>query len=109
MFRRRYGRLTTATVAGCDKSEATPGEPPVGKDDLCINPKHGRKSLELGYGMMRLPSKGARASARENGDGEIDQEMVNRQVDYALEHGVNLFDTSPCTAKAVRNMLPARP
>ncbi|MBQ8050518.1 MAG: aldo/keto reductase [Bacteroidaceae bacterium] len=39
----------------------------------------------LGYGMMRLPSR----------DRQIDQDMVNQEVDYALEHGVNYFDTSP--------------
>jgi len=48
-----------------------------------------RKSKEkvslLGYGMMRLPRKNRR----------IDQELVNKQVKYALEHGVNYFDTSP--------------
>ena len=48
-----------------------------------------RKSKEkvslLGYGMMRLPRKGR----------GIDQELVNQQVKYALQHGVNYFDTSP--------------
>lgn len=39
----------------------------------------------LGYGMMRLPNKNRR----------IDQELVNAEVRYALEHGVNYFDTSP--------------
>lgn len=39
----------------------------------------------LGYGMMRLPQV----------DGHIDQEMVNKEVDYALAHGVNYFDTAP--------------
>lgn len=39
----------------------------------------------LGYGMMRLPYK----------DGKIDQEEVNREVDYAIAHGVNYFDTAP--------------
>ena len=34
----------------------------------------------LGFGMMRLPD---------------DQEKVNRLVDYAIEHGVNYFDTAP--------------
>ena len=30
------------------------------------------------------------------GRGEIvDQEQVNRLVDYAMEHGVNMYDTSP--------------
>ena len=43
--------------------------------------------------MMRLPSVGGR-SARE-GNEPIDQEMVNRMVDYAMDYGVNYFDTSP--------------
>ncbi len=34
----------------------------------------------LGFGMMRLPS---------------DQDEVNQLVDYAIEHGVNYFDTAP--------------
>ena len=34
----------------------------------------------LGFGMMRLPNN---------------QEEVNRLVDYAIEHGVNYFDTAP--------------
>lgn len=45
----------------------------------------------LGYGCMRLPNM-----KNPNGQGEIiDQEAVNRLVDYALENGVNFFDTSP--------------
>lgn len=56
----------------------------------------GQRVSLLGYGMMRLPvvSEG-NGSARENHDAPIDQEMVNRQIDYAIEHGVNYFDTSP--------------
>lgn len=42
----------------------------------------------LGFGMMRLPGGDRK-------DEIIDQEAVNRLVDYALEHGVNYFDTSP--------------
>ena len=34
----------------------------------------------LGFGMMRLPKN---------------QDEVNRMVDYAIEHGVNYFDTAP--------------
>ena len=44
----------------------------------------------LGYGCMRWPQK-----RNEQGRQVIDQEEVNRLVDYALEHGVNYFDTSP--------------
>ena len=40
----------------------------------------------LGYGMMRLPRKADRS---------IDQELVNAEVDYALAHGINYFDTAP--------------
>ena len=44
----------------------------------------------LGYGCMRWPMvKG------EDGQNHIDQEEVNRLVDFALEHGINYFDTSP--------------
>lgn len=57
----------------------------------------------LGYGMMRLPVEGG-ASGRDNSDAPIDQEMVNRQVDYALAHGMNYFDTSPayCQGRSER-------
>lgn len=45
----------------------------------------------LGYGCMRFPQ-----IPNPNGHGEIiDQETVNRLVDYAIEHGVNFFDTAP--------------
>lgn len=50
-----------------------------------INKSTKDKVSLLGYGMMRLPTK----------NGKIDQEMVNREVDYAIEHGVNYFDTAP--------------
>lgn len=50
-----------------------------------INRHSGDKVSLLGYGMMRLPQK----------DGQIDQEMVNQEVDYAIAHGINYFDTAP--------------
>ena len=33
---------------------------------------------------------------------EFDQEMINKQIDYALEHGLNYIDTSPvyCQGKS---------
>ena len=52
------------------------------------NKRSGDKVSLLGYGMMRLPQH----------DGQIDQEMVNREVDYASEHGINYFDTAPMYA-----------
>ena len=59
---------------------------------------HGSPVSLLGYGMMRLPTvDGAHANGWAKGasNAKIDQDLVNRQIDYALEHGVNYFDTSP--------------
>ena len=59
----------------------------------------GRPISLLGYGAMRLPTvDGGHANGWVK-DGystsNIDQELMNRQVKYLLEHGVNYFDTSP--------------
>ena len=98
------GALSTAAImTGC-KSKTESGaateyakqvEPPIGKMTYRVNPFTKDKVSLLGYGMMRLPSK------TENQD-DYDQEMINRQVDYAIEHGVNYFDTSPvyCQGKS---------
>lgn len=71
---------------------------PVGKMTYRTNPTtHDRVSL-LGFGMMRLPVRnpdGSITTTRVNPDAPIDQEEVNSLVKYALEHGVNYFDTSP--------------
>ena len=74
-------------------STAAAGEIPTDRMTYRTNPTSGDKVSLLGFGMMRLPSVGGR-SARE-GNEEIDQEMVNELVDYAIAHGVNYFDTSP--------------
>ncbi|MBR1502388.1 MAG: aldo/keto reductase [Prevotella sp.] len=96
---------TAATLAGCkqeNKAEKQAAdeyknqvEPPVGKMTYRENPKTKEQVSLLGYGMMRLPTK------VDNSD-EYDQEMINKQVDYAIEHGVNYFDTSPvyCQGKS---------
>ncbi len=60
-------------------------------------PNTGDQVSILGYGMMRLPTI-SNTSGRESND-EMDQEQINRLVDYAIEHGVNLFDTSPAYCK----------
>lgn len=57
----------------------------------------GDKVSLLGYGCMRWPTV-SNSSARDSSD-EIDQEMVNRLVDYAIAHGINYFDTSPAYCK----------
>ncbi|MCR5454518.1 MAG: aldo/keto reductase [Bacteroidales bacterium] len=68
------------------------------------NPRTGEKVSVLGYGFMRLPTV-SNASARESGD-DIDQETVNKLTDYAIEHGLNLFDTAPpyCKGRSERSM-----
>ena len=41
----------------------------------------------LGFGMMRLPNN---------------QDEVNQLVDYAIEHGVNYYDTAPMPSLVIR-------
>ena len=82
----------TAGIAGCkDNPHTTKAqqEPPTDKMTYRVNPNTKDKVSLLGYGMMRLPVKGG-GTARENPDAPIDQDMVNKQVDYALAHGVCL-------------------
>ena len=43
-----------------------------------------KKLSMLGFGAMRLPEV----------DGQIDRTAVKEMVDYAIEHGVNYFDTA---------------
>ena len=92
----------TAGLAACGNSTSPSADSDSLKGEMTYrtNPSTGDKVSLLGFGMMRLPSVGGR-SARE-GNEEIDQEMVNRMVDYAIEHGVNYFDTSPayCRGKS---------
>lgn len=70
---------------------------PTDKMTYRTNPKTGDKVSVLGYGFMRLPTV-TNVSARESND-DIDQETVNKLTDYAIEHGLNLFDTSPAYCK----------
>lgn len=95
--------VSAAALTGCD-TKAKDDQPLEQKEteakDMTMRttPTTGDKVSLLGFGMMRLPSKSGK-SAREGEDEEIDQEMVNKMVDYALEHGVNYFDTSPAYCK----------
>ena len=93
--------VTAASLTGCvskdkdgDNEQTRLVEPPKDKMTYRVNPKTGEKVSLLGYGMMRLPTIDGKASGRES-TAAIDQERVNRLVDYAIEHGVNYFDTSP--------------
>ena len=93
---------TAAVLTGCKSKTETKAveeykqqvEPPVGKMTYRTNHTTGDKVSLLGYGMMRLPTE-------ENNKDVYDQDMINRQVDYAIEHGVNYFDTSPAYCKGL--------
>ena len=90
--------LAASLLAACRKTE-TPAQGVTtldgqGSMTYRTNPNTGDKISLLGYGMMRLPVE-AGGTMRENPDSPINQELVNQQVDYAIEHGVNYFDTAP--------------
>ena len=94
-----------ATLTGCKKPKSNEfpnddytnqTEPPKDRMTYRVNPTtHDRVSL-LGFGMMRLPEPDEGTATE--GNVKIDQEKVNRLVDYAIEHGVNYFDTSPANS-----------
>ena len=93
---------TTVTVAAAasacgskkgnlSASASTKREIPTDKMTYRVNHNNNDRVSLLGYGCMRWPM-----IPNPSGHGEIvDQESVNRLIDFALEHGVNYFDTSP--------------
>lgn len=100
-FLKRLGAgasVTGLALAGCSSpgDNAASGlsastDVPKGKMTYRENPGSGDKVSLLGYGCMRWPMM-------ENPDGEgeiIAQDAVNDLVDYALDHGINYFDTAP--------------
>lgn len=103
-FLKRLGAgaaVTTAALAGCttDKNPATGNATttatpiPTDKMTCRTNPKSGEKVSLLGYGCMRWPD--VNGGVGRDADAELDQETINKLVDYAIAHGVNYFDTSP--------------
>lgn len=106
-FLKIFGGATiasSAVLSACTGKNAKPTtaamqEPPTDKMTMRTNPNTGDVVSILGYGMMRLP---VLPQEVETDPCVIDQDMVNKQVDYALEHGVNYFDTSPayCQGKS---------
>lgn len=92
-----------ASCIGKDAQQTTADmqEPPTDKMTMRTNPNTGDKVSILGYGMMRLPVM-EKPEGEETAPDVIDQEQVNRLVDYAMEHGVNYYDTSPayCQGKS---------
>ena len=82
------GGLTT--LAGCSSTTGKETTAESGQMTMRTNPGNGDKVSILGYGCMRWPM-----IKDEQEKDIVDQEAVNRLVDYAIEHGVNYFDTSP--------------
>ena len=95
MDRRKFIKISGAAgigalATGCKTSRPTVSEETPEQMEIRENPVNGDKVSLLGFGCMRWPMvKDA------SGKDVIDQEAVNEMVDYALEHGVNYFDTSP--------------
>lgn len=95
------GTLATAAIAaGCDSPNKTQAEGfelgEVPTDQMTYRTgTHGEKVSVLGYGQMRLPTV-----EEGNRDSDLDQDRINELTDYALSHGVNLFDTAPRYCKA---------
>ena len=82
-------------VAGCKGSgagaaESAAGTATPGEMTYRTNNVRGDKVSILGYGCMRWPM-----IKDENGRDICDQEAIDRLIDYAIEHGVNYFDTAP--------------
>ena len=86
---------TAVALSGCSPKESTEtaaeGPVPTGKMTYRNFPPSKDQVSILGYGCMRWPT----LPAPEKGGNVIDQEQVNRLIDYAIEHGVNYFDTAP--------------
>ena len=98
MDRRKFLKSAGVGAAALGVAACAPGA----AEKVAASTFEGNKELEgsmlqnypgigtLGYGCMRWPQKRG-----EDGRNHIDQEEVNRLVDFALEHGINYFDTSP--------------
>lgn len=86
--------VTTAALTGCGPRQKGAVSPlDKGEDgamEYRTTPTTGDRVSLLGYGCMRWPQEEAG-----NRNSPLDQEAVNELVDYAIEHGVNYFDTAP--------------
>ncbi|MDR2927537.1 MAG: aldo/keto reductase [Cytophagaceae bacterium] len=88
--------VTTAAMVGCKPNNKVSseggetGEVPTNAMTYRVNPHSGDKVSLLGFGCMRWSLR-----TNANGEEEVDQDRVNAMVDYAIEHGVNYFDTAP--------------
>ena len=80
-----------AAAAGCAPKKTASASAEEGPEQMVYreNEANGDKVSLLGFGCMRWPM------IEQDGQRVIDQEAVNEMVDYAIEHGINYFDTSP--------------
>ena len=101
-FLKRLGLGVSAagiTLVGCDSagkkisSTGSQNSKIPGEMTYRVTPSTGDKVSLLGYGCMRWPLM--QDPHGEEGAEIVDQEAVNKLVDYALAHGVNYFDTAP--------------
>lgn len=99
--------VTAVALQGCNthKQPQTTGEAALGEiptDQMAYRRgKHGEQVSLLGYGCMRwptLPNGQVQTEGPAKGS-DIDQEAVNKLVDFAIAHGVNYFDSSPVYCK----------
>ena len=94
MDRRDFLKISgaAALTAACAPKGTQPAGADEGPEQMIYreNPKNGDKVSLIGFGCMRWPMVKDAA-----GKDVIDQEAVNEMVDYAIEHGINYFDTSP--------------
>ena len=81
--------VATACSAKGSKAVAQNVQEPTGEMTYRQGPRGDKVSI-LGYGCMRWPTR-----KEADGSESIIQEEVNKLVDYAIEHGVNYFDTAP--------------
>ncbi len=107
-FLKHIGGAAVATSVVLSACKDNNSDTPVVKDIIDgqgemtyrTNPNTGDKVSLLGYGMMRLPVEEG-GTLRDHPDSPIDQELVNQEIDYAFDHGMNYFDTSPVYCKGM--------
>lgn len=96
--------MTVSAVAGLpgcgnQKERLTAKDRQPGEMTFRTTPTTGDKVSLLGYGCMRWPMRPKEGG--KEGEEEVDQDAVNAMVDYAIEHGVNYFDTSPAYVRGL--------
>ena len=87
--------VTAATVIPAPARAAVAPQAAEGNEMTYREGPRGDRVSLLGYGCMRWPT----LPAKEGGEPELDQETINHLIDYAIEHGVNYFDTAPAYQK----------